>query len=344
VTADRAIAALEAFPDSVELAQALSGRSQLAMMAERNEEAIAFGTRAVDLARRAGHRETVAHGLTNIGTALLAGRERERGRDLLEEVHAIAREAGEDDHAARALVNLATAELLRRPDDPRVPGDLERAVAFARERELDGYLHYALGERANLRLLRGDWPGAEADAQVAMEFGEHLGVGLIPALVALGRLQARRGDPDACATLAWAWHLAEAPGEPQRLTPAAAARAEHAWLEGDLTGVEAAARPTHELALTLASDWPRAELAFWLWRAGSPVPAQPSDPPAYARSIAGDWRGAAAAWEAIGFPYERADALSDADEEDARLEALETFDGLWAARAAERLRARLRAS
>ena len=43
---DRSIAVLEAFPDSRELAMALSGRSQLAMLDERNDEAVALGTRA----------------------------------------------------------------------------------------------------------------------------------------------------------------------------------------------------------------------------------------------------------------------------------------------------------
>jgi DNA-binding CsgD family transcriptional regulator len=74
------------------------------------------------------------------------------------------------------------------------------------------------------------------------------------------------------------------------------------------------------------------------------VSPHPDDPEPYARAIAGDWRGAAAAWERIGFPYERADVLCDADDDDeARLEALAIFDAMGAARAAARLRRRLRA-
>ena len=90
--------------------------------------------------------------------------------------------------------------------------------------------------------------------------------------------------------------------------------------------------------------WARAELAFWLWRGGAPVEPQPDDPAPYARSIAGDWREAAAAWEQIGYPYERAEALSEADDDDARLEALAAFDEFGAARAASHLRRRLRAA
>jgi DNA-binding CsgD family transcriptional regulator len=90
--------------------------------------------------------------------------------------------------------------------------------------------------------------------------------------------------------------------------------------------------------------WSRGELAFWLWRAGAPVAPHPDDPEPYARAIAGDWRGAAAVWAALGFPYEHADALSEADDEAARIEALAAFDRFGAARSAAHLRRRLRAA
>ena len=78
-----------------------------------------------------------------MGTTLLGGPEHERGRALLEEAFALAVDAGHDDHAARALVNLATTTLVRRRDDPRVVADLDRALDFARGRDLDGYVQYA---------------------------------------------------------------------------------------------------------------------------------------------------------------------------------------------------------
>ena len=127
---------------------------------------------------------------------------------------------------------------------------------------------------------------------------------LCPALIVLGRLQARRGEGDAGGTLADAWRRAVATGELQRLGPAAAARAEHAWLEGDLEAVAEVARPAYELAAGRGDAWSRAELAHWLWRAGEPVPPAPDDPEPYARALAGDWEGAAAAWERLGFAYD----------------------------------------
>jgi DNA-binding CsgD family transcriptional regulator/tetratricopeptide (TPR) repeat protein len=339
---DRSIAVLERFPRSHELAMALSGRAQLAMLAERSDEAIALGERAIRLGRQLGDDEIVAHALTNVGTALTGGDEHERGRALLAEAFALAVDGGHDDHAARALVNLATATLVRRRDDPRVVADLDRALRFAQERDLDGYAQYLLGVRACLRLLRGAWSEAEADARASLHHGAQPGVSLCPALVALGRLQARRGEPEAGATLDEAWRMAVASGELQRLAPTAAARAEHAWLEGDLPGAAAAVGQVYALAIERGDPWARGELAFWLWRAGALAEAPADLPEPYACSIAGDGAGAAAAWSALGFPYEAADALTDGDDDAARLRALAVFDAFGAVRAAAHLRRRLR--
>jgi DNA-binding CsgD family transcriptional regulator/tetratricopeptide (TPR) repeat protein len=340
---DRSIAALEAFPDSRELAMALSGRSQLAMLDERHDEAVALGTRAERLARRIDDVETVAHALTNVGSALFKGVDQTRARATLEEAFALAAPAGYDDHAARALVNIALSTLLYRRGDARVVDDIDRALSFALERGLDGYVQYMLGARAGLKLMGGDWPAAEADARASLALGNQPGVSVCPALTVLGRLQARRGDPEAGATIDEAWRVAVATGELQRLGPVAASRAEHAWLDGDMAGTVAAAREVFELAVARRDQWACGELAYWLWRAGAPVPARPDDPEPYARAIAGDWRGAARAWAALGFPYESADALANADDDAARVEALAAFDAFGAARAASNLRRRMRA-
>ena len=198
-------------PESRELAMALSGRSQLAMLAERNDEAIALGNRAIALARRIDDRETVAHGLTNVGTTLIGRAEHERGRALLEEAFALAVDAGHDDHAARALVNLATTTLVRRRDDAarrRRPRPRARLRPRARPRRLRAV--HARRAREPARPASASGPAAEADARASLELGEQPGVSLCPALIALGRLQARRGEPEAGDTLDEAWRRAVA--------------------------------------------------------------------------------------------------------------------------------------
>ena len=164
----------------------------------------------------------------------------------------------------------------------------------------------------------------------------------IMALVALGRLRTRRGDPGAAAVLDEALELSQRTQTLQRLGPARAARAEAAWLAGDRPRALAEARAVWDLARRHRHAWHTGELAFWRWRAGERVrlPSWAARP--FAQQIAGDWRRAAAAWERLGCPYEQARALADGDAA-AQLAALQIFDRLGARPDLERLRQRLRA-
>ena len=71
-----------------------------------------------------------------------------------------------------------------------------------------------------------------------------------------------------------------------------------------------------------------------------------ADPPGLAEPyrllLAGDWRAAAAAWQALGCPYQRALALACGDQDEALLEAVALLDGLGARQTAQRLRRQLR--
>jgi DNA-binding CsgD family transcriptional regulator len=152
----------------------------------------------------------------------------------------------------------------------------------------------------------------------------------------------RRGGDDPDARLARAWEVAQETQELQRLRPAAAARAERAWLAGDRDGVDEATAETFAMALRMGNGRDVGELAVWRSRAG--LLREPPDPclAPYALEIAGDHRGAAVEWAAVGAPYDRALALIGADEPDALLEALGLLDGLGAAPVAARVRGRLR--
>jgi len=84
------------------------------------------------------------------------------------------------------------------------------------------------------------------------------------------------------------------------------------------------------------------ELAYWLWRTGALAepPAPCAEP--YALQMRGEWRAAAAAWEQIGCPYERAVALAEGDDVASHRLALEIFERLGAYPAAAALRHALR--
>jgi hypothetical protein len=339
--AARAIAVLEALEPGHQLAMAYSNQAQLDMLAYRTEATLAWASRAIQLARRLGDQETLSHALTNVGSARLLDGD-QGGRAELEQAFAVAVAAGLEDHAARALVNLAGSTVEMR-DYGHARADLDRALAFVTEHDLAGYAHYLTGIRGYARLDLGDWAGAEQDARAALAEWEQRrqgGISPVYALVALGRLQARRGDPNAVITLQEARERAFATGELQWVGPVAAARAEHAWLRGETARVADEAARAFGMAMQARHPWFAGELAMRLWQVDAlpEVPVVAAEP--YRLLLAGGWRAAADAWQALGCPYERAQALAHGDHQ-AGLEALRLLDGLGAAQAVQRVRRQL---
>ena len=335
----RAIAVLRSLPAGSSLARAYRVQAHLRMLNRDRAEAVRWGRKAVALAERVRDRETLIAAYSVIGAATLVAGD-DRGRVHLERSLALAREAGLDDLVGLAFGNLGSAcgEVYRFADAERY---LVEGIQYTAERDLDHSQHYMLSWLSLTRLYQGRW--AEA-ADAARTLGEtHVApISQIMALVALGRLRARRGDPGAAAVLDQALELAGRTQTLQRLAPVRAARAEAAWLAGDRPRALAEARAVWDLARHHRHAWHTGELAFWRWRAGERVrpPSWTARP--FAHQIAGDWRRAAAAWERLGCPYEQARALADGDAA-ARLAALEIFARLGARPDLERLRQRLRA-
>ena len=122
--------------------------------------------------------------------------------------------------------------------------------------------------RAVTYLAQGDWHRATDEAQTVFHPCT-APISKIQALVVLGLVRARRGDPDADGPLDEALGLAMPTGEIQRIGPVIAARAEAAWLKGMLPNVADEVRPAYELAQKQVDTWMQGELAFWLWRCGA---------------------------------------------------------------------------
>ena len=212
------------------------------------------------------------------------------------------------------------------------PAAARQAAAVSAHREAVGHYRAALAHADRLP------PAVQAELLEGYSFQAYLS-GL--AQEALEARQARRGDPDANGTLEEAAALALPTGELQWIGLVAAARAEHAWLHGALDRTATEAATGFALAVQAGHPWFAGELACWLWRAGElpEVPAVAAEP--YRLLLAGDWRAAAGAWQALGCPYEQAQTLALGDEE-ASLQALGLLDGLGGRRTAQRLRRQLR--
>ena len=303
------------------------------------DEALSWATKALDLAEQVDDVESRAHALNTIGTTeLLAGNP--DGQEKLERSLELALQANLPDHVGRAYVHLVQVGALRRvyelPDRY-----LEPALAYLGERGLDLWRSYLYAFRAKIALDRGRWE--EAAESSALVFQKRV-ISTFPrilAFVALALVRARRGEPDADSALDDALALAEPTGELLRIAPVAAARAEAAWLGGDLEVVGEATEAAFELAVRHGVEWPLGELASWRWRAGVLTEPPPGAAEPYAAQIAGDWARAADLWVEIGCPYEAALALADADEDETVRRGVDQLELLGARPAAAIVAARL---
>ncbi|MGZ9074851.1 MAG: ATP-binding protein [Burkholderiaceae bacterium] len=336
----KAIELAESQPPGVQLAGAYRVESQLRMLNRDYEASVAWGTKAIRLAEQHGDREILAAAYSALGGATVFI-DYEAGCAHLKHALDIALADGQHYVAANIYNNLGSAsgELFRLQEAQRY---LTQAIQFAQQHEIDFYRNYCVAWLALVEMYLGRWDDAEEHALDIVQQTTHRTTSRVMALVALGRLRARRGDAGVAEVLDEALELAVASDTLQRLAPVRAARAEAAYLRGDVGAVIEEATPALALAKNHKHSWFTGELAYWLHRAKA-LDAEPKPcAKPFALQIGGRWREAATTWEALGCPYEQARALSEGDA-GAQLQALTRFEQLGARPAADRLRQQLRA-
>jgi DNA-binding CsgD family transcriptional regulator/tetratricopeptide (TPR) repeat protein len=327
----QAVTVLQPLPGR-ELALAYANLSHLHQHLEDAEQAVAWANRALEL----GDVEAQVYALTNIANVDgIAGRST---TTQLEEVYQLAVEAKLDEHAGRTFV-AATWWSPRGRNYESADRLLGPGLEFCTERGLDLWRHFLLALRSRMELDRGAWDDAADSAGLVIRDPRSAAVPRVLALSVAGLVRARRGDPDAWPLLDEAWALAERTGELQRMEPAAAARAEAAWLEGR---ADPCTQSTLELALRRHAAWIVGELVCWRRRAGRHDRLLVGVPQPWAAELAGDWRRAAELWRALDSPYEAALALAEATEEEPLRSALAELQRLGAAPAAAVVVQRLR--
>jgi DNA-binding CsgD family transcriptional regulator len=241
----------------------------------------------------------------------------------------LARKHGFDDDVARAFACLgpSACEQYR---FAQADSYLNDGIAHCAERDLEFMRLYLMSWKAISLMYQGRWAQATVQAESVLGHSQPSPVHRIMALVALGRLQARQGDPKAAATLDRALELALPIGELQRLGPVRAARAEAAWLAGDRDAVLAEVKDHYEIAVHRKHRWHIGELAFWRWRAGDLAEPPEGIFEPFSLQIAGNWKEATVKWQALGCPYETASALADSHDETDLRYALAEFSRLGA--------------
>ena len=335
----QAIDLLESLPPGVALATACGVEASLRMLNRDCEQAVIWSRKSIALAREHGDRQRLCSSLSTLGTALMFI-DYEAGCRQMDAALEMARAEALWVAIVNSLLNLGSGsgELMRLAQAERWLGE---ATVYAAEHEFDAFASYGAVWLALCDLQRGRWVEAVERAGQIAAAPQISAITRVMALVALGRVRLRQGDPGVAEALDEALAIAGAADTLQRIAPVRAARAEAAHVRGDLAAAAAEALAALPQAVEKRHPWFTGELAFWAWRAGrlTHVPTGCAEP--YALQITGDWQSAAAAWKQLGCPYEQARALADGDPP-AQLQALALFKQLGARPAVDALEKQLR--
>ena len=314
--------------------------SHIYVNADDVEDARVWGHRALELAQKLGHLEAQVYAEINLAVVDYLTTGSPGTAAELERIQRVAQENGLDEHAGRVLVAL-TWWSPRFKSYELADRYYEEGFEFSNDRGRDLWRHYMLAYRARCELDRGRWD--EATRLAEMVIRDPLSpVPRIVALVVLGLVRARRGDPGFWPPLDEAAELAAPSNELQRREPVATARAEALWLEGREGAIPDATAPTFEIALHRRANWVIGEMACWRLRAGISEPPPDPVPEPYALELEGRRREASEAWLRLGCPYEAAISLAWSTEEADLRQALSEFQRLGARPAAAIVSRRLR--
>lgn len=336
--AEEALATLEPLGPTAERAWAQAHLAAIYMHRGQYELGVAGAQRAVSLAEPFGLAQVIDDGLRT--EPCFARRNPEDWVHVMRHSLRAALDSGVDQQAARVYANLALM-LCGAKRLAEAEAYVSEGAAYCVDHDIAAFgtrLRAILGE---LLLDTGRWEQALRVSLRLLAVGGSPRNTITPALV-VGRVLARRGDEAAWPHLDAAIARAETADEPDLRVQTRLARAEAFWLRGDLPAASG------DLAVAAASagkvdDWARSSVVSWQRRVATAVTASTKDAPApYARALAGDASGAAAAWDVVGCPYEAAFALYDSGSEDGLRAALSRFQTLGATATATATRRQMR--
>ncbi|HVS98681.1 MAG TPA: response regulator transcription factor, partial [Puia sp.] len=341
--AQQAIDLLAEQPSSTAKAMAFSNMSQLKMLSDKAVECIFWGNKAIGLAKELGDQEALCHALNNVGTVQMRiPANKQKGIDLLQQSLDIALTNGFQEHAARAYTNLGS-DSVRIKDYPFAAKVIEEGLRYCEERELGSWQTYMLSWKAKLLLDTGKWEEAGRIAADLIGKADHASIAKVGALVVAGTIRMRKGEPDALRLLTEARTKAFESMELQRILPALAALLEYEWITGE-SHVE---KTAVEYAIGLIGQpghlRESSEFEFWLSKVrkqGLPMHQTEKGYRALNPKMAVD---AAAGWQRLGCPYERALLLFEANAE-SKKEAISIVHQLGAHAVYEKMKGEMRDS
>jgi ATP/maltotriose-dependent transcriptional regulator MalT len=339
----RAVEVLEDSGSTAALAHAVTYQGAMLALTGRSADALAVLDRAHKLALEADRLDLVALGLNYVGVARcdLEGAD---GIESLRESLVLATNRGYHEYAARAYTNLAEV-LYRFGRLAELASCLDDGLGFVEERGFWSHAYNLHVHRALLLARGGNWDAAEAGLRELVDGVDEPGMLYVYSVPPYARLLARRGDPRAGPLLRRAWRRAMKQKSLLGIAYAGIGYVEWAWLTGQAELIPPVRDAVLARTASAGTAPLRAELLRYAARAGvGPVPDRPmpEDGGPFAVGLSGDWRAAAAMWDAIGDRYEQAIELADSGDVAATLDGLRYLDGLGAAATGAIVRRRLR--
>lgn len=280
------------------------------MLSRRFAQAEEQGQLAMRLASAVGDDNVLATAMIQSGIALAMSGD-DAGLTRIHDAIALATRIGDDHLVATGWLQIGSGFGELRRYDVAVPA-LRVGIQFAESREIVTSTHYMSAWLGRCELELGHWDDAAVIAGGLLRSPRCRGTSRFVALVTLGWLRARRGDPGVWPLLDEALELARSTGHLQRLWPAAVARAEAAWLEGRLADEIELVDEVVALAARLNYSPAVEELFVWQRMAdGSGRGSVEESHVPFGLSAAGRADLAIERWLALGCPYEHAMALHD---------------------------------
>jgi DNA-binding CsgD family transcriptional regulator len=340
--AEQAVDLLQDQPSSSAKAMVFSNMSQLKRLFDQYDECIAWGEKAIAIARELNDEETLSHALNNVGSVQMNfGSSKQKGIELLQESLAIALKNSFHEHAARAYSNLG-CNTVKLKDYVFAKKILDEGIQYCEERDLDSWRLNMLSLKAHINLETGDWEKAYSIADSLLKNEDKPRAFKIGALIVIGSIKMWKGDADALELLLQAKTKAFETMELERVIPALIALLEYEWLTGkitindeDLNWIKAVIKQSIFIA-------DNNEFAFWLWKARKQEISLPELYEPYQLLKAGEITKAAEFWEKACCPVEKAFALFQGSEEDKK-NALVIFQQLGADAVAEKIKMEMRA-
>jgi DNA-binding CsgD family transcriptional regulator len=339
----QAIEVLQDQPSSKIKAMAYSNMSQLKMLADDHAECISWGEKAIQIAKETGDEETLSHALNNIGAVKMRDPlSAAEGKELLQQSLEIAQRNSFHEHVARAYTNLCTVSLITK-DYTFSEKLVNDGIRFCEAIDLDAWTFYMLSTKARLLLETGHWEEAYTIADKLLQNEAQPPVIKIGALIVVGTIKIRKGDPDASAFLHEVMKLAFTTGEIQRIGPALMVVMEYEWITGTKLIEAQAIDKTISIIAQMKNCIEASEFIFWLRKAErGELPFKETEDP-YDISNKTKALKAAAFWAKAGAPYQQALSLYEVSEEDKRT-AIAIVQKLGASAVYEKMKQEMRNS